>query len=378
MSSENKIIIAAAGSGKTTYLVKKALEVANENVLILTYTESNEAEIRKKIFDLNRFIPKNIFVMTWFSFLIRHGIRPFQGGYFDFDVRGMNLVNQRSGRKVSGVKNPIYWSEEYFENYYFDKRKRIFSDKMAKLVIRCDEKSNGSVFDRISRIFGHVFVDEVQDLAGFDLDILSRLFKSCSNVSLVGDPRQVIYQTHHAARHPTYQGVNFFNFFETKLPKNVRFTIDANSLNVSHRNSAEICKLSSKLYPGLKPTLPCGCVGCRKPNDFGEGLFVVRSDKHQKYLEKFQPVQLRLNITSKFVNPNYEALNFGLSKGLGFDHVIIYPTSDMAKWMLDQNIELAEITRAQFYVAITRARHSVAVFRDFKNNEIMDGFSIFE
>jgi DNA helicase IV len=87
---------------------------------------------------------------------------------------------------------------------------------------------------------------------------------------------------------------------------------------------------------------------------------------------------LVLNIRSKFVDPNYEALNFGLSKGLGFDHVIIYPANDMAKWMLDQNIELAETTRAQFYVAITRARYSVAVFRDFKNNEIMDGFSIFE
>lgn len=45
----NKLIIAAAGSGKTTYLVKEALELKDSRVLITTYTEANEAEIRKKI-----------------------------------------------------------------------------------------------------------------------------------------------------------------------------------------------------------------------------------------------------------------------------------------------------------------------------------------
>lgn len=46
----NKLIIAAAGSGKTTYLVDEALKVPpSKNVLITTYTETNEAGIREKI-----------------------------------------------------------------------------------------------------------------------------------------------------------------------------------------------------------------------------------------------------------------------------------------------------------------------------------------
>ena len=50
----NKLYIAAAGSGKTTFLVKSALEkVSTETVIILTYTEANESEIRNKIFNLN-------------------------------------------------------------------------------------------------------------------------------------------------------------------------------------------------------------------------------------------------------------------------------------------------------------------------------------
>lgn len=42
MTGPNKLVIAGAGSGKTTYLVKQALAVASKRVLITTYTESNE------------------------------------------------------------------------------------------------------------------------------------------------------------------------------------------------------------------------------------------------------------------------------------------------------------------------------------------------
>lgn len=42
----NKLIIAAAGSGKTTYLVESALK-EDESILILTYTNANEQEIKK-------------------------------------------------------------------------------------------------------------------------------------------------------------------------------------------------------------------------------------------------------------------------------------------------------------------------------------------
>lgn len=43
----NKLIIAAAGSGKTTHLVEEALKITEGKVLITTYTEANEQEIAK-------------------------------------------------------------------------------------------------------------------------------------------------------------------------------------------------------------------------------------------------------------------------------------------------------------------------------------------
>ena len=100
MIGPNKLVIAAAGSGKTTYLVREALKVKDDNVLITTYTESNEAEIKRKFLEINGHIPANVVVMTWFSFLITHGIKPFQGGLFDFPVKGMLLVSNRSGLRA--------------------------------------------------------------------------------------------------------------------------------------------------------------------------------------------------------------------------------------------------------------------------------------
>ena len=54
----SSLIIAAAGAGKTTFLVKKALEIS-ENVLITTYTDANEQSIRDKFYEINGCIPSN-------------------------------------------------------------------------------------------------------------------------------------------------------------------------------------------------------------------------------------------------------------------------------------------------------------------------------
>src|SRR5699024_2485071 len=96
--SKNKLVMAAAGSGKTTHLVEEALR-KDEQVLITTYTQANAKEIKKKIIDIHNSIPENITVQTWFSTLLQHGVRPFQGGLISKRIKGMILVNQMSGVK---------------------------------------------------------------------------------------------------------------------------------------------------------------------------------------------------------------------------------------------------------------------------------------
>jgi DNA helicase-2/ATP-dependent DNA helicase PcrA len=373
MSGKNRIVVAAAGSGKTTYLVRRALEASGENVAILTYTESNEAEIRKKIQEQNGYIPNNIFVSTWFSFLISHGIRPFQGNLFEFDVRGMILTDKQSAFRFFKNGRPVFWGEKDFERHYFDRQRRIYSDKLSKLVIRCNEASSGSVFDRLSRIYPHVLIDEMQDLAGYDFDIVSGIFNSSSTITLVGDPRQVTYQTHHERKYEKYSGGRFLEFFRQELPKATVYEIDETTLTVSHRNSPDICAASSKLFPDVAPTQACTCEECRNLLPEYSGLFLVRRADVTKYLEEFYPVQLRYS-AAVATDPKFAALNFGESKGLGFDRVLIYLTEDMTKWMKNNQHPMKPQTRARFYVALTRARHSAALVYDFDENELIPGY----
>lgn len=379
MIGANKLVIAAAGSGKTTYLVKQALALEQKRVLITTYTESNEEEIRRKFFAIHGSVPGNVHIQTWFSLLIEHGVKPFQGRLFDWDVAGMLLVSQKSGfRGRDSRGRPMYWGEGDFRRCYFDRRNRVYSDKLSRLMIRCNDASNGAVIDRLSRIYPFIFVDEVQDLAGHDLDILTALFKSPSNVVMVGDPRQVTYVTHLEARLKKYRGGGIADFIRAELPRNVACDIDATSLATSHRNCTAICELSSKLYPNLASVTACNCPDCRQPVPVDAGLFVVRRRDLAHYLKKRRPVQLRWSSTVKIVSPDLPALTFGRSKGLGFDRVIIYPTKEMIDWLKNPQSPLKAETRAKLYVGLTRARHAVAVVYDPIDGEVVPGFTVFE
>jgi DNA helicase II / ATP-dependent DNA helicase PcrA len=379
MMGPNKLVLAAAGSGKTTYLVRQALAVEQRRVLITTYTESNEEEIRRKFFEVHGSVPGNVHIQTWFSLLIEHGIKPFQGNLFDWDVTGMILVSQKSGfRRNNRQGRPMYWGEQDLRRYYFDRRNRVYSDKLSKLTIRCNEASDGAVIERLSRIYPFILVDEVQDLAGHDLDILSALFKSPANVVTVGDPRQVTYVTHLEARYKKYRDGGIADFIRSELPRKVACDIDVTSLMTSHRNSTAICELSSKLYPSLAAATACKCPDCRQPAPVDAGLFIVRRKDLPRYLETRRPAQLRWSSTVRIASSDLPALTFGRSKGLGFDRVIIYPTKEMMDWLKNAQSPLKAETRAKLYVGLTRARHAVAVVYDPADGEVVTGFTVFE
>ncbi|WP_246638658.1 UvrD-helicase domain-containing protein [Rhizobium binae] len=375
----NKLVIAAAGSGKTTYLVRQALTIEQERVLITTYTESNEEEIRRKFFEIHGSVPGNVHIQTWFSLLIEHGIKPFQGKLFDWEVAGMLLVSQRSGfRGRDRQDRPVYWGEEDFRRCYFDRRNRVYSDKLARLVMRCNEAADGAVIERLSRIYPFIFVDEVQDLAGYDLNILTALFKSPSNVVMVGDPRQVTYVTHLEARLKKYRDGGIADFIRAELPRKVTCDIDVTSLMASHRNSTAICELSSKLYPKLTAATACKCADCRQPVPDDAGLYIVRRNDLPRYLKTGRPVQLRWSSAVKVASAALPSLTFGRSKGLGFDRVIIYPTKEMMDWLKGAQSALKAETRAKLYVGLTRARHTVAVVHDLADGEVVPGFTLFQ
>ncbi len=285
----------------------------------------------------------------------------------------MLLVNEQSAVRFTtrqGIK--IHYAEDSeFEKHYFSKSLKIFSDKVSKFVIRCNEKSGGNVISRLARIYTHIFIDEVQDLAGYDLEIIKLIFNSTSNVLLVGDPRQVTYLTHHDKLHSGYRDGRIEQFILDKC-KNQKCEIDTSTLKYSHRNNIEICKFSSQLYPQYPESEPCNCECCRNEISSHNGIFVVRKSDVNHYRLLYAPTILR------YKDAEDTEWNFGKAKGLGFNRVLIYPTDTIIQYLKTENLTKTRRGKtteafdiAKFYVAVTRARYSVAIVYDYNGDEIL-------
>lgn len=362
----NNLLIAAAGSGKTSKIVDEALSVKSESVLITTFTEANEAGIRQKILKkTGGYIPKNITIQTWFSFLLQHGVRPYQGvmneALWDRKI-GFFLVSGSSS-SFKGKDGKVYSrsKEKDFFHYYFisEENLKIYSDKVAEFVHDCNKKTDGVIIERISRVYKHIFIDEVQDLAGYDLEILKSFFESQSNILLVGDPRQGTYSTNNSRKNKKFKKTDIIYFFDDpKIRENL--VVDDTSLAVNFRSNESICTFSNKLFPNLS-----GATSGQKDMTEHDGIFFIHTKDLEEYLKKFSPcMQLRWSISTT-TTKGYSVMNFGESKGLDFDRVIIYPTKPMIEWIFDKSKELAPTTRCKFYVALTRAKYSVGIVYDY-------------
>lgn len=364
---KSKCVIAAAGSGKTTHLVQKALETdEDKNILITTFTRENEKEIRKKIIEKNKAIPSNITVMTWWSFLLKHGVRPYQKLITETHVRGLFLTPKRSGFiGLNRARKPMFIPERQTESFYFTKDKKIYSDKIAIFVVRCDEQSKGAVIERLSRVFDEIYIDEVQDLAGYDLEIVLRVLKAIP-VMLVGDPRQSTYDTHFSQKHKKYKDGNIAQFIKDKCPDDCE--IDDSTLQNSYRCHQGICSYSSSLYPQHP-----GVDSLLKESTEHDGVFFISPNEVADYIQKYQPVQLRYN-KKVVVDDSQPAYNFGESKGLTFDRVLIYPTAPIKNHILGKKL-IEGASLCKFYVALTRAKHSAAIVWD--KPPAIEGISIY-
>lgn len=347
---KNKVIMAVAGSGKTTSLVANALAVDGRKILFLTYTNENINNIRDTFLRKKGYVPNNVEIVSWFTFLLRDGVRP----YHNFLSQGeratsINFVNG------SAWANPTLRgvAEANTEKFYFDQSRRIYTDKIAQYVCKCDTASGGKVIQRLEKLYEEIFIDEVQDLAGWDLEFLNLIFESKLKITLVGDPRQVTYSTNHARKYSQYRDQNIVNFFadlESKGKCEVINMVD------SHRCNQNICDLADAIYPELakSASLNTEITG-------HDGVFEIMKGDVKDYIETYNPAVLRHSISSNTLG--YPARNFGLSKGLTFDRVLIFPTAPIKRFLRTKDPTDAG-DRAKLYVAITRARHSVAFVVD--------------
>lgn len=344
-AKKNRIIIAVAGSGKTTHLVNEALSRPDARILITTYTEANEAEIEKKFIEKNGCIPSNITLSGWFAFLLQHGVRPYQGCVTETRIAGLHFNE--------GISAP--YTKETSLVHYLDGQNQIYRDKLSKFSLKCDRLSEGRVLRRVAGIFDAIFIDEVQDLAGYDLELIELLMSSAAGVLLVGDPRQGTYSTSDSPKYTKFKKSGIVAYFRQLVAKRTDTVLDEASLLVNHRCHPALCELSDALFPDFLRSK-----SSNTDVTGHDGIFLVRERDVEAYLHAFAPMQLRYSRRTS-VSDSRTVMNFGESKGLTFERVLIYPTKTFVGWLKDGTTELKPDVRAKCYVALTRARSSAGI-----------------
>ncbi|WP_042141888.1 UvrD-helicase domain-containing protein [Paucisalibacillus sp. EB02] len=363
MQFNNRVIIAAAGSGKSSDLVEKALNNNDKRILITTFTIDNTKEIEEKIFDKIGYVPKNVVVQTWYSFLLRECVRPYQNFLYDKQrIENIEFVNGQS---------TLYIAKTDVEKYYFRDGKYIYTDKLCDFVLEVNKISNGLIIERLEDLYDIIMIDEVQDLAGSDLNFLYLLLKSNIHNIIVGDNRQATYFTNNSRKNKKYRGQTIFELF-SEWQKEGLCSITYKT--ECFRCNQFICDIADSLYPEMPKT--------NSMNDMEtghDGVFYIRSGEVLEYVKKYSPVVLRYDKRTKNIPDSFSPLNFGKSKGLTFDRVLIYPNGPVNKFLKgDYEAVSKPKTKAALYVALTTARFSVAFVTDQKviSNEFVEEFTL--
>src|SRR5436190_20065095 len=162
LSDRNVAVLAAAGSRKTESIIDAALALRDGRTLIVTFTNENQRHIVSRIEAKAGHVPPHISVMGWFAFLINQCAKPYQRSLTraPLVISGLNFVGTR--RRSVSKQSPAY---------FLDSSNQLYRDGVADFVMMLNNATGGSVVKRLERVYSHIFVDEVQDLGGFDLDV---------------------------------------------------------------------------------------------------------------------------------------------------------------------------------------------------------------
>lgn len=345
--ANSKIVLAVAGSGKTESIVQRCRSTPCRR-LVVTYTVNGQLELEGRLrasFSRGE-IDSMPVVIGWYSFLIENFLKPYLiSSIFDRCYAGFNFEYQ-PGTFAKGDAN------------YFDPEGRVGRERIGYVARKVAESTSGAPIRRLESIYEEVVFDEAQDLAASDLVILEWLLKSSLSLYIVGDPRQIVFETSRSDRmYKGYRGVGKVDWYrkQSALPD-----VDLVEWVENRRSNERIVDLANRIFdPSLGLVLATSVqVDCNVDHS---GVFSILERDLTTYVERYNPLSLRWNRGSA---TKLEALtdwnNFGEVKGLESDHVVIYPTAALNSFLTTGAFISNPFSAAKCYVAITRARHSVA------------------
>tara|TARA_R100000935_G_scaffold58912_1_gene99685 strand:- start:46728 stop:47759 length:1032 start_codon:yes stop_codon:yes gene_type:complete len=214
---DKRLILAVAGSGKTTHILNQ-LDEENRH-LIVTYTRENIRNLKNGIERKFNYFPENIKLYSFFEFLYSFCYKPFRARLDE--PNGICWDNPNPKRRIL----------EKYRAHFFTGDGRIYSNRLSKFMLRLGLEE--AIIKRIEKYFDVFHIDEVQDFGGYDFDFLMRFSALNLRLNWVGDFFQHTYDTSRDANknrslHSSFDG--YLNRFSE-----VGITIDQDSLLRSRR-----------------------------------------------------------------------------------------------------------------------------------------------
>lgn len=326
---DKRVVFAVAGSGKTTRLVEE-LDLKTRTLLI-TYTDNNCAEIRRRVIAKFGHIPTNITVSTYFTFLNSFCYRPLL--LWDLKTTGISFDRPDKYCNAQKLTNRAR---------YVTAGGRIYHARMAKALM-----FRGNITElkqRIERYYDKVCIDEVQDFGGHDFNLLKVIVKASVAILLVGDFYQHTYSTStdgnvNKGLHDSYER------FKQGL-RGTGLTVDTTSLVKSFRCSTTVCSfIRDHIGIEIQPTAE------RTSN-----VVIVEDTANAELLFA------RADIVKLFFQEHYlypcRSQTWGASKGQDHyeDVCVVLNATSWKKYQERDLRNLAALSKNKLYVACSRAR----------------------
>jgi superfamily I DNA/RNA helicase len=322
--SNNVLVSAGAGSGKTSILVKKISKDLKENkyhykIGAITFTNKAAKEIKARIGSL----VKGSFIGTNDSFVENEIIRPFIK-----DALGNNYTENFE----------VVYNEHKFETFeeglklllnskklgtYRDNKKN-FKFQLALKIL----KNSLAARQYLSARYFKIFIDEYQD-CDYDMHELFMYIKNVLKINLfiVGDPNQSIYIWRGAAPE-LFKGLinNDNDFSKYKLISNYRCCLDIqNYSNLFLDDTRELFKLKEQAVNDV-----IGVDENSNPLDYID-------------LEKEVAILVRTNDEAK------NLLDFYNSEGYNFIYIPRTPLDNLGTQNTNVYVELAKYSKDNRY-----------------------------
>lgn len=340
MPSANRVFLASAGSGKTTTIVGEAGGNAKTRSHLITYTNNGRRELSDKAYAMFGSIPPHMRISTWYTFILQHFVRPYQAHLHSTRVSTINFKRGRTARFVKRGQTA----------YSFSSPDRLRLDKVTDFACLLIETTKGLPIDRFLGICDHLYIDEAQDLSGYDLELIEHLLRAGLRITLIGDCRQATYTTNDSPKNKAFSGVKIVKKFEN-WEKAGLLQIEHQAF--SYRCIQPICDFADAFHPDFENTVS------RNSNETGhDGLFAVKESDVEIYRSTYDPQTLRYSRATK--NVAGIPMNFGAVKGMTFERTLVYPHGPLKKYLVSGDLKDAGKEMAKLYVAVTRAQQSVA------------------